>query len=227
MSRVYHIAEPGDTAAEEENQAWADFFSSYLTTGENPMEPLTDFSYPIIEDLLDDPDIRKRDDYDPSQHKVGGLLTLSVYWREWIKEILPANSNGILAVIKTSCSPAFTYEINGPTVQFLGVGDLHDPKYDYLEVSARVADLRQMNTRQAFYASVPLDEEVCPYVVHIYPSQKREDVHISQGPVLYTVALVAIFIITAVWFVLYDWCVQRRQKVVMQSAARSNKVRLW
>ena len=96
LSKAYHIAEPGDTSLDVENAAWADYFSSYITSGEEPMEPLSDFYYPMIEDLLDHSTVRDDPDYDPSQHKVAGIMSQSVYWRDLIKDILPQGSDGYM-----------------------------------------------------------------------------------------------------------------------------------
>ena len=43
LSKAYHIAYPGDTSLDVENEAWADYFSSYIADDEDPMEPLSDF----------------------------------------------------------------------------------------------------------------------------------------------------------------------------------------
>ena len=136
LSKAYHIAYPGDTSLIEENKAWADYFSSYITSGEDPMEPLSDFYYPMLEDLLDDRDVRNKENYDPSQHKIAGIMSQSVYWRDMIKNILPPNSNGVLAVFEAPCNPVFTYEINGPLVKYLGVGDHHDPVRDSISCAS-------------------------------------------------------------------------------------------
>ena len=46
LSKAYHICDPCDEDLDTENGAWADYFSNFLTSGENPMEPLSDFYYP-------------------------------------------------------------------------------------------------------------------------------------------------------------------------------------
>jgi hypothetical protein len=61
-----------------------------------------------------------------------GVYSISIFWRDLINNILPHDSDGIVVVFENACNQTFTYEINGPEVHYLGPGDLHDEKYDYL-----------------------------------------------------------------------------------------------
>jgi hypothetical protein len=52
-------------------------------------EPMVDIYYPIIADSPDWVVIpMDTDEYIPSEHRLGGLLSASIYWRDWIKGIL-------------------------------------------------------------------------------------------------------------------------------------------
>jgi hypothetical protein len=226
LSKAYHIAYPDDSSLDEENEAWADYFSSYITTGEDPMEPLSDMYYPMVEDLLDWRNVRDHPDYDPSQHKIAGIMSQSFYWRDLIKNILPHGSNGILAVFESPCNPTFAYEINGPAVKYLGVGEFHDSRYDHLEESSLLQDLDKYRVRESAYSYIPLEQDTCPWTVRVFPSEAFEESYTSNMPIIITVVVVLIFGFSSAVFILYDWWVERRQKIVMQSAVRSNKVRI-
>jgi hypothetical protein len=85
--------------------------------------------------------------HDPSEHQVYGILALSIYWRDMIKNILPPDSNFIFVVFENDCNPAFTNRIDGPKVTFSGHGDLHDKHYESYVQSARLDDLSMVIMR--------------------------------------------------------------------------------
>lgn len=143
LTAAFLIAEPDDHDLIAENQITADWYSDFIAPGEEPMEPMSDILYPIIEDatelfdLFQDEQQDGTPSYKPADHNLVGLLSVSFYWRDMIKNILPAGSHAVV-VFENPCSPTFTYAINGPTVKFLGTGDFHQAKYDHLEESSGV-----------------------------------------------------------------------------------------
>ena len=47
-------------------------------------------AYPIIDDMPDWVQIPfESGEYNASDHKVGALIQITAYWRDWIKDILP------------------------------------------------------------------------------------------------------------------------------------------
>jgi hypothetical protein len=127
-------------------------------------------------------------------------------------------------VFENECNPTFTFQINGPDVVFLGRGDLHDPQFDYLEVSAWLNDLSEYKGGSPAYTGVPLDDEYCPFHIRVYPSITMEDKYITNDPILFTVFSVMIFVFTAATFLVYDCLVERRQKKVYDAAKKSNAI---
>jgi hypothetical protein len=127
--------------------------SSFLTHICCPslFRPMNAVYYPII-DAVDS----IRIDVDEDQPVVG-VLTFILYWRELINHILPANSNGVIVVIENACDQVFTYQLNGPDTVYLGSGDQHDPKYDYLERTASLFDLMDSSKldRKSSYTGIP------------------------------------------------------------------------
>jgi len=100
ITEAYLIAFPNDTESIEENIAEADWVSVYLTTDEDPMEPMSDIYVPILTEAADWISIAKHTDefgesYDKHhRHVAGGILSASVYWRDLLKDILPPGSTG-------------------------------------------------------------------------------------------------------------------------------------
>jgi hypothetical protein len=155
--------------------------------------------------------------------QVVAIFALAFYWRDTIKDILPTGSDGMVVVFSNPCNPSFSYQINGPDVEYLGYGDLHDPKYDSLSIGSYVTDLRSFAIQDSFYSGLPLSD-FCPMYVEVYASETMEANHTTSTPIIFAVVAALVFIATALTFVLYDFYVERRQRVVMTSAAKSSAI---
>lgn len=89
--------------------------------------PHSSFFYPVHESLDDD-------------SPIVGLIAGGAAWdRSLVRNVLPENVLGIFAVIQNNCNQSFTYEIFGKVAYYKGVGDLHDPSYDDLEVAVNLS----------------------------------------------------------------------------------------
>jgi hypothetical protein len=93
----------------ENAEYWADVYSGWVSPGDNPMEPVSDIIYPVI-DKLDRIQITEGDN-DMSVHKIVAVLSSSFYWRDVLKNILPTGRNGMVIVIDNPCKTPFTYQI--------------------------------------------------------------------------------------------------------------------
>jgi hypothetical protein len=52
--------------------------------------------------------------------EIVGLIQAVVPWDRYLTNLLPEGVDGITCVLKNTCSQAFTYELNGNRVRFLG-----------------------------------------------------------------------------------------------------------
>lgn len=159
--------------------------------------------------------------YNPTKHKLGGILALSSYWRDKIKDILPKGSDGVVIVFENPCNPTFTYQINGPSVVYLGTGDHHDSEYDHLEHSSALHDLRKFAIKESSYSGIPIADNVCPYTIRVFPSDTMKNHFVTDTPILLSVSAGALLLIFALIFFIYDKWVQRRQDIVTNDAAKS------
>jgi len=150
---------------------------------------------------------------------VVGVLTPSIYWRELISDIIPVGTGGVDAVFKFGES-IFTYRIDGPSAAYLGQGDRHDTQFDYLERTARLLDLASKSNS---YTGLPLSEDMAGYTISIYPSSTMEDHFSTSSPAVFTALTVVIFAFTSLVFVVYDCCVERRQRKITHNAIRSRE----
>jgi hypothetical protein len=115
-----------------------------------------------------------------------------------------------VVVLENKCNPTFTFQIDGPDVAYLGRGDLHNPNYDYLEVSSWLNDLSALYAGSRGYTCIPLDDEYYPFYVRVFFSQVMEDDYTTNNVVIFTAATVLSFAFTSVVFLLYDYLVERR-----------------
>lgn len=67
-------------------------------------------------------------------------------------------------------------------------------------------------------------EEYCSYKFTIAPTQEFEDSFDSDDTMFYTLLVIGIFAVTAFAFFIYDFVVQRRNSLVLQTAAKFNTI---
>jgi Adenylate and Guanylate cyclase catalytic domain len=60
--------------------------------------------------------------------------------------------------------------------------------------------------------------------LHVYPSDEMKSGYTTNDPIIFTVAAVLIFVFTSLVFCLYDYSVERRQKLVLNTAVRSSAI---
>ena len=216
ITESYLISYPNDTEQVEEDRLEAEWISDYLPEGEEPMEPISDIYYPIIANS--NKHIEVKDGAGEEGHNLVALFSISIYWRDTIRNILPEGTHGLLVVFENPCNPTFTYEMNGPNVIFLGAGDFHDQKFDNMVVGRVMTELSEEAMEESSYSGIPIDEEFCPFHVSVYPTDQTQDNHTTLTPVYFMLVTVIIFAFTTVTFLVYDFWVERRQKVVMKTA---------
>jgi class 3 adenylate cyclase len=178
------------------------------------VDPTSAFGYPVF------------DSFDHDNRKVVGVISSNLYWRLYFNDILPPNARGIMCVLENSRGQVFTYRIDGSEASYFGNGDLHDSKYDHLEVSSDVSSyLAKISSPETkSYTSVDLNNEYCNYKLRVYPSQDTEDAYVNEDPIIYTVVIASVFLFTSLVIVAYDYLVTRRQRIVMDRAVASSAI---
>jgi len=130
LSKAYAFPqdETTDPSLRPELHIFVDWIQDYIGPDDDPLEPVSDIYYPILEDAIDavvwlptvvsysssaESEEEKPEDSssDHDPFPVLGLLGLSIFWRDLITDILPRGTEGILMVFENPCNPTFTYEI--------------------------------------------------------------------------------------------------------------------
>jgi hypothetical protein len=73
--------------------------------------------------------------------EIVGILAAVVPWDLDLSSLLPVGIDGVFVVLENTGGQVVTYEINGPEAAYLGKGDMHQTKYDYLKQLYRVPDV--------------------------------------------------------------------------------------
>lgn len=165
---------------------------------------------PIFQDVFPDSQAEKRE--------IKAFLWMTLEWDDFFINILPENANGTRLVMESSCGFSATYEINGLTADFIGLGNLHDPKYNDWEIVSDFFSLQGAGTN--------ISQEVCEdkLTLRMYPTDTLKDSTTTNKPIYYAAAVAGIFLFTSAIFVIYDLAVGRRQQKVMARIITQDKI---
>jgi class 3 adenylate cyclase len=113
---------------------------------------------------------------------------------------------------------------SGPNATYLGRGDKHDVKFDRFKLSSRLHDLQVVSSEYTSYSGVEMDGEYCPFTINIYPSREMQDMYTTKNPVLFTLGVLFLFMFVGLVFCVYDLSVEHRQKLVVDTALKTNAI---
>lgn len=176
-------------------------------------DPLSCLIFPVFDSFRQD------------QQTVGALFT-TLYWRLLFDNILPESIEGIVCVLENSAGQAATYRVNGPVTEFIGLDDLHDKEFDYLEETIAIGEyLKSVSSPEtSSFTSVDLNTEKMEYTLRVYPSAEFRSIYVTGAAVAEGVVVGVIFGIAMLIFLLYDCFVSRRQRIVMDRAVKATAV---
>lgn len=208
----FMTSSPGNTSSPDLYTAW---FSELLSTyAGKPVpyngDPIAEITYPIFAD------------FDAEEREVVAVMKAQFSWQTYLKGLLPDNAPGYMVVLENACDGACTYLINGDDVEILGLGDLHEDQFSDMNISTYLLD--DLVIQDGSRNGVKLSQQGCPYTLHVYPSQVLYDEYHSPMPVIITVCILSVFLLTSCTFFVYDRVVAKRQKVVVSTAKKSTDI---
>lgn len=142
---------------------------------------------------------------------IDGSLFTVFPWNIFFVGLLADGTPPIDIVVSNTCGQVFTYRINGSSPEFISVG----ASMDYEDLGHTF----NIGTFQA-----PDDLPICSYSLTMYPTHELRDQYLTHTPVTFTIIVVVVFLFTSVVFLVYDYFVQRRQRVVLDSAERTGAI---
>ncbi|KAL3914433.1 MAG: hypothetical protein SGILL_006104, partial [Bacillariaceae sp.] len=154
-------------------------------------------------------------DFEPDSDVVGAFTAI-VPWTRFFDDNLVDGTEPILLVVSNTCNEVFSFAVNGREATFLAEEDLHDPRYDQLFVEGPFAD--------SYNPSENIDNDHCVYTMKVYPTASFEAYYKTYQPIYYSLAVLMIFLVTSLFFVIFDCLVQRRQSELVNTARQQNAI---
>lgn len=176
-----------------------------------------------------------------------GTVAIEVEWMSLFQGATQDTNAALQVVLENTCGDVITFELSNDSVTLVGKGDLHDHYFDELArssstktVAAQVVkmvsggkSLPPPQYQQLFARllgskkSLEFDEwpeGFCAFRVRVYPTVQFRASYSSDGPIIYSMVIVACFAFAVVVFIIYDMVVERRQNKVMATAVRSRSI---
>eukprot|EP00980_Cylindrotheca_fusiformis_P027416 scaffold20339_cov128-Cylindrotheca_fusiformis.AAC.16 len=175
----------------------------------------------IVQPIYDTADTEAED------RKMVAFAGIRLHWLDYFKNVLHDGEFGIIVVLKSDCpnlcagasaSSVVSYRIDGQNADYLGDSDMHDPKYNSMEITDVLVDLGIDES------DVPGGHCIPTLTLHVYPSEDLEKSFHTSKATTSTLVMVFIFIFPTLVFLLYDYFVRRRQSIVMDRIMRQDKI---
>jgi hypothetical protein len=173
-------------------------------------DPMSDIFLPVF------------DSFNAEHRKTVAVLTATVNWKGFFRDILPQTVNGLTFVLENTCDGFHTYKINGEDVTYIGPGDLHESKYSGSRQSANFDD--EQKIADGTMTGLRLNQHGCMYSIHVYPSQEFSDDYNTSTPIIITCSVAIIFIFTVIIFIVYDRLVEKRQSLILRQATQTSAI---
>ena len=156
------------------------------------------------------------------ERQVAGIMRTVIQWGRYFANVLPASDVGVLLVLENGCDEPYSYQIQGEQVYPLGHGDYSSNTFHDYEMTASMAGTTKLNDGTKY--GMGIYHGACPYSIRVYPSQEFYDAYITQMPITITASVAAIFVISALMFILYDRLVEWRQILIVKQATQTHEI---
>jgi uncharacterized membrane protein YagU involved in acid resistance len=150
------------------------------------------------------------------------LLSFIIKWDIYFEEILPPNTPEIIVVMDNSCQEPQSFSVRGESVEYLGIGDHHDTRFDRFVQEANFDSIETIPDGTPY--GMKLNHEFCPVQIRIYPSQGFYNHYKTSSPIVDAVIIASILMFSILMFIIYERLVEYRQKIVLNQALRSTAI---
>jgi len=204
-------APPGDISGPDPSTIFFVYFLSFAAgkpvnyTG----EPFSTVFVPVLDSF-------------ESNRTTVAVVNAVIRWASYFENILTDSAQPVHLVLSNTCDGEFTYEIQGAQANFIGKGNLANPKYEDMALTVHLDESKfiiEPNT-----IALTLNQDLCRYTIRIYPTSEGDEYHNDFFPLLITLTVAAVFLMTTAVFYIYNVMVERRQKVVLDTAQRSTAI---
>lgn len=201
----------GMTDQNKVTRFYAHLFSFHLEKSVNYTgDPLSTVYVPVVDSFEKD-------------RKTVAVIGATLRWESYFENILTDPRQPVHVVLSNTCQDMFTYEIRGAHANVLGKGNLASAKYEDLAMSIELDESGDLIIEPNTIA-LTLNQDMCRYTLSIYPTEDADQYHNDFFPLIVTLTVAAVFLMTVAVFYLYDVMVERRQRVVLDTAQRSTAI---
>lgn len=169
-----------------------------------------------------------------------GVSGVEIEWITYFRNIVP-QSPKICIVLENTCGQVHTYHVEAGVATYLNSGDWHDPTYDNMAQStttiggaAAAPDDDGGDGQEAYPTAAvfppsqmeetPNQDGACTYNITVYPTTTYEATFRTSDTTVYILVILALSATSIVLFVVYGVWLDRRQRQVMDIAAKSNAI---
>ena len=172
-------------------------------------EPISTVYVPVVNSFEDD-------------RRTVAVIGAVIRWESYFTGVLTDSAQPLDVVLSNTCGGAFTYKIQGKHATFMGKGNLANPKYERMAMSVDLDDTKFIIEPDTI--ALTLNQDLCRYTLRVYPTTIGDKYHNDFFPLISTLTVAAVFVLTTIVFCLYDLMVERRQKVILDTAQRSTAI---
>ena len=151
------------------------------------------------------------------QDFVRGFVMLIFHWTTFVESLVTLGTNGMDLVISDSCGSVYTYRLHGDGFEFRGKGALQETTYNDMK---RTVILDSEQDGEDDHQT----HDICTYVLSMYPTRELHGQFTSHDPFLHALVVPAIFALTAVIFMFYDWTIKRRKERVVLTVQKTEAI---
>jgi len=141
-------------------------------------------------------------------------------------DILPDNIHGLVCVVENSNGQSHTFQVNGGDAVSLGEGDSHDGQYsDKAHSINLVAKLKETASPESrSFTAAGVNGQYMNYTLTVYPSDDFKAIFVNRRAQESAGTIAVTFVVAICLFLIYDYYVQRRQRIVLDRAVRAAAV---
>jgi hypothetical protein len=190
------------------------FFAYWMSFAEGKFvnytgEPMSSVYIPVLDSFEDD------------RKPVATILAV-IKWGDYFENMLNPNAKPVRVVLENTCDGPFTYEIHGDQVEYIGQGNLANKKYQDM---ARVVPLDSSDfVAEETTIALTLNQDLCQYTLSVYPTEEMDVYYNENFPLVIASVVAAVFVFTTAVFLMYDMMVERRQRMLLDTAKRSTAI---
>ena len=154
--------------------------------------------------------------FDKDHADIVGHLVAEFAWDILFKDLLvEVVKEDIDVVLHNNCNQSFTYVLNSGDVVYRGTGDLHDGYFNRMKTTFNLSESKR---------TPEISEGHCMYVIDVYPTEAFGRSFESGKPETYAFIIAGTFFLVLLTFLVYDVFVQKRNKKLVENAAKSGAI---